>query len=335
MRFPLIHTGRRFFFFTFVVEGRREVLSRLVRGEKRPALLPAGEGVVELWRGLHGLDPHLTASDFVIMPDHVHLLLMVNSEEEFRFNPLVFARWFLWATEAGGAPPPSRWDAPFIPGGSGAVPPSFVWSRDLWVDISFDARQLSAIRRYIRMNPTRHFWKQDHPDMFALHARLRHPALDPTLPWSAVGDITILASPFLYLVRVTRKKPLAELEDEIADHIERARHGWVPVCGFLSPGEREFERRLKALPSSRWVKTVPYGLPPRYDPSVEDSRWLASHRELVLSSFIREQIPPFQITRPGCLAMNERISAMVARVAGLRTTGTSPRTPAEGDCSGG
>ena len=46
MKFPLIHTGRRFFFFTFVVEGRQPVLSRLVRGEKRPVLLAAGERAV-------------------------------------------------------------------------------------------------------------------------------------------------------------------------------------------------------------------------------------------------------------------------------------------------
>ena len=48
MKFPLIHTGRRFFFFTFVVEGRMPVLSRLVRGAKRPVLLPAGERIADM-----------------------------------------------------------------------------------------------------------------------------------------------------------------------------------------------------------------------------------------------------------------------------------------------
>lgn len=106
MKFPLIHTGRRFFFFTFVVEGRRAVLSRLERGARRPALLPAGERVAAVWRALHKIEPHFTASDFVIMPDHVHLLLIVNSEGEFRFNPLVFAHWFLRATGALPPEPP-------------------------------------------------------------------------------------------------------------------------------------------------------------------------------------------------------------------------------------
>ena len=307
MKFPLIHTGRRFFFFTFVVEGRRPVLSRLVRGEKRPVLLPDGERVVAFWRQLHQIEPRFTASDFVIMPDHVHLLLIVNSEGEFRFNPLVFAHWFMEETASDGSP--------------------LVWSRDYWIDISFDSRQLAAIRRYIKMNPARYFWKLDNPDMFRFRANLRHPILNPALKWSAVGDITILASPFLYLVRLTMKKTVEELEDEIAAHIERAKHGWTPVCGFISPGEREFERRLKALPHSRWIKTVPYGLPERYDPSVEDSRWLAAHRQLVLSSFDRAVIPPFKITRPGCLAMNERIAAMVAANDGGEATDAFGATP--------
>ena len=104
MKFPLIHTGRRFFYFTFSVEGRAPVLSQLVRGEKHPRLLPPGERVVSLWRQLHSIEPHFTASDYVIMPDHVHLLLIVNSVGEFRFSPLVFAHWFMDATSDGGLP---------------------------------------------------------------------------------------------------------------------------------------------------------------------------------------------------------------------------------------
>ena len=181
MRFPLIHTGRRFF--TFVVEGRRRVLSRLERGAKRPALTALGERVKAVWAALHKIDAHFTASDFVIMPDHVHLLLIVNSAGEFRFNPLVFAHWWMEATTDGGLCPPippvdwtrfypttqgcggGEGNGPTTQGCGGGQPPSFVWSRDYWIDISFDARQLAAIRRYIRMNPARYFWKQDNPDM--------------------------------------------------------------------------------------------------------------------------------------------------------------------------
>ena len=352
MRFPLIHTGRRFFFFTFVVEGRRQVLSRLERGARRPVLTALGERVKAVWAALHKIDAHFTASDFVIMPDHVHLLLIVNSGEEFRFNPLVFAHWFMVATSDGGQcppiPPVDWWhffpwggqqdgayqqgigggqqdgaypqgigggeqDGAYRQGIGGGEPPSLVaWSPDFWVEISLDSHQLAAIRRYIRMNPARYFWKLDNPDMFLRHGHFRHPILDPALTWTACGDLTLLASPFLFLVRLTMKKTPVELEGEIAGHIERVKRGGIPVSGFLSPGEREFERRLKALPFSRWIKTVPYALPTRFDPSVEDLRYLAAHRELILSSFTEAEAPPFVIRRPLCLAMNERTAAMVA-----------------------
>lgn len=326
MKFPLIHTGRRFYYFTFVVEGRVKVLSRLERGAKRPVLTDTGERVRAVWSALHGIDPHFTASDSVIMPDHAHFLLMVNSGSEFRFSPLVFAHWFMAATSDGGPYPPSPpvdWAAFYQrrggvpPGCGGAAPvvcnPSpFSWSSDFWVEVSFDSRQLSAIRRYIRMNPARYFWKLDHPDMFVRRSRFRHPVLDPSLEWTACGDLTMLSSPFLFPVRLTMKKTLVELEGEIAAHIECAQRGGIPVCGFLSPGEREFERRLKALPLARWIKTVPYSLPARFDPSVEDSRYLSEHRELILSSFTEKEAPPFVIRRNLCLAMHERIATMLA-----------------------
>jgi REP element-mobilizing transposase RayT len=287
MRFPLIYKGRRFFFFTLIVKGRAPILSRLIRGVKRPILTAFGEQVAEAWRGVHSLDAHLTASDFVIMPDHVHLLLMVYSDDTYHFNPLTFAHRFQRLTNA------------------------VAWEQEFWVNISFDTRQLLMIRRYIRMNPMRYFWKCDHPDLFKRISPLKHPILDSTLLWTAVGDITLLASPFLYLVRLTRKKTLEALEEEIQGYLALAQQGWTPVCGFLSPGEREFEKRLKALPQSRWIKTVPYGLPMRYDPSVEDSQWITTRRQLILSSFDAETFPPFEITRAGCLLMNERIAKMI------------------------
>lgn len=334
MRFPLLHTGRHFYFFTFVVEGRQPVLSRLERTAKRPILSRYGERIQACWRTLHQVCTYFTPSEAVIMPDHVHLLLMVNSVEPFHFNPLIFARWFQKLTAMPSNEDaitimtrctPRRWDQVDVVTERAFETTEvgqWCWSKNFWVNISLNSRQLSAIRRYIRMNPVRAFWKHDHPDRFKLCSTLKHPILNATLPWSAIGDITLLASPFLFLVRLTRKKSLEELEPEIAAHLERAQQGGIPVCGFISPGERHFEERLKALSYTRWIKTVPYGLPIRYDPSVEDSRWIAEGRELILSSFDSVQFPPFQITRAGCLLMNERILQMIQALHVSQTTVT-------------
>ena len=94
-------------------------------------------------------------------------------------------------------------------------------------------------------------------------------------------------------------------EQEIAQMVERARRGEVPVCGFLSPGEKELERRLRQEPHARWIKTVAHGLPPRFDPTVEDSRFLAEGRQLLLSSFPVD-VPVFPVNYDNCHLMNAR-----------------------------
>lgn len=110
MRLAFAHHGLQFFFLTICVEGRQAVLSRLVEGAKRPELTRAGECVRALWRAVHGLNPALTASDYVIMPDHVHLLLIVDYDRDPAFKPLVFLHWFMEesarmiATDGGAAP---------------------------------------------------------------------------------------------------------------------------------------------------------------------------------------------------------------------------------------
>ena len=378
MRLAFAHHGLQFFFLTICVEGRQAVLSRLVEGAKRPELTRAGECVRALWRAVHGLNPALTASDYVIMPDHVHLLLIVDYDRDPAFKPLVFLHWFMEesarmiATDGGCAPAPlpraSFSEAGCAPAplpplpttmrrvycpssvgvssiggagvqpapgsrspgrgagaqlapesrspgrGAGAQPPSVAafWERRFWLDLSFSSRQLAAIRRYIRGNPARAIWKWKHPDLFVCHSRIRHPVLDPALPWSACGDLTLLANPFLVAVSLTRRKTPAEHEPEIAALVEKARQGWVIVCGFLSPGEKELGRRLRAEPRARWIKTLAQGLPPRYDPSLADSRELAERRMLLLSA-----LPvgaPFDWNT--CHRMNDLAVSMCKRARG-------------------
>ena len=91
--------------------------------------------------------------------------------------------------------------------------------------------------------------------------------------------------------------------------------GMVPVCGFLSPGEKELERLLRLEPDTRWIKTVAHRLPARFDPTVEDSRYLAEGRQLLLSSFGVE-VPVFPVNYDNCHLINERNEALCARSSG-------------------
>ena len=98
MKMQFHHAGRQFFFITIAIERHPKAnpapqgaLSRLVDEHSRPALLPCGEIVKALLVAMHRCFPCAAISDFVIMPDHVHFLLIVDYSQDPTFSPL-------WAT---------------------------------------------------------------------------------------------------------------------------------------------------------------------------------------------------------------------------------------------
>ena len=380
MKMQFHHASRQFFFITIAIERRSAPqgfggaapvpsprsapqggLSRLVDERSRPALLPCGEIVKALLVAMHRCFPCATISDFVIMPDHVHFLLIVDYSQDPTFSPLwathrlMDAAEILWAlergTDGGSAPEPPEADAALskaitlarqnfgqlivgnhavlpqpistLQGFGGAAPvrsPQSApqgprWNRRCFIELSFDARQLKAIRRYIRLNPARALWKARHPDRFIRFANIRHPVLDPARRWDAMGNLTLLASPFLHHVRLTMRKTAEEHAAEIDSIMERAVRGLVPVSGFISPGEKELLRRLKAEPQARFIKTVPFSLPPRYDPSAEDSRELAADRLLILSGFPQGTPDSRENLRARCNIMNSLAAALCSKAA--------------------
>jgi len=206
---------------------------------------------------------------------------------------------------------PQIGNEPLPAGARGRQPSSFaIWDRSFWLDLSFSSRQLKAIRRYIRLNPARALWKMRHPDRFQRHANIHHPILAANRSWDAIGNLTLLGSPLLFPVRLTRKKTLEEHSAAIDEIVEKARRGMIPVSGFLSPGEKEALRRLKEEPRARFIKMRPCALPPHYDPSAEDSRELAADRLLIISGFPQSVTDAGGIFRANCLLMNDLIIEM-------------------------
>lgn len=305
MKLQFSHRGRQFFFITLTIEGRPPVLSRLA-GEKGPPQLTAlGAAARAVLLALHKVYPCATFSDHVIMPDHVHFLMIVNYDLAPTFNPLWVSFALMEAVEAawarngrGQAPEPpspeaaagllrrtvernraraaefkrlvrtglSREEAahrassaaqagcggavslrfnqgplPAIRAGCGGAAPVRSlprFDRRAYIELSFDSRQLKAIRRYIRLNPARALWKARHPDRFRRFGNIRHAILDPARTWSAVGNLTLLGSPFLFPVRLTLRKTPAEHEPAIREIVVRAKRGEVPVGGGLARTRR-------------------------------------------------------------------------------------------------
>ena len=314
-------------------------------------------------------------SDFVIMPDHLHFLLIVDYGKDATFSPLFVAHRLADAVEAvaertGDAPEPPKETkvdretkralderkiafmaarlreasaaaneaavrgelkvtkglrfGERVGGGAGTAVPvrTVVFARDCYIELSFDSRQLKAVRHYIRLNPARCLWKLRHPDLFVCHRAIkaaRLAALAPRL-FDGLGNLTLLGSPFLLHVRLTLKKTVAEHEAAIVEIVEKAKRGAVPVSGFISPGEKEALRRLKAEPKARFIKLLPSALPDRYDPSAEDSREIAAGRLAILSAAhgtaaisslaMKREPSAAHAFRRNCLEMNDIAKAI-------------------------
>ena len=382
MKLAFSHSGRQFFFITLVVAERREVLSRVVDERSRPTLTRLGEVVRFALRAIHRVWPAATVSDFVIMPDHLHFLLIVDYGKDAAFSPLFVAHRLADAVEAvaertGDAPePPQPAASPddretrraiderkiafmaarlreariaaneaaqrgglkvekgrrfgekvgggvAFAGGAGAAPVrTVVFARDCYIELSFDSRQLKAVRHYIRLNPARRLWKFRHPDLFVCHRAIKAARVAALAPrqFDGLGNLTLLGSPFLFHVRLTLKKTLAEHEAAIAEIVEKAKRGWVPVSGFISPGEKEALRRLKGEPAARFIKLLPSALPDRYDPSAEDSREIAAGRLAILSATrgtaaissleMKRDRSAAHAFRRNCLEMNDIAAAL-------------------------
>lgn len=364
MKLEFKHHGRQFFFVTLALEGRPQVLSRLTENPPGLELTPPGETATAAIRAMHVVFPAVTVSQRAVMPDHIHFLLIINYRLAPELDPVQLCRVFMDAVEEGwrrfpertgetpappdmaallaaaanraGIPAGVRGQSPrpFPPPPPPSVqfPPTLPLSprfdRRCHLELSFDSRQLKAIRRYIRLNPARALWKLRHPDRFLRLPNARHPVLPADRTWQAMGDLTLLSSPFLFHVRLSLRQTPAEHEPGIAAALARAGQGMIPVCGFISPGETELLRRLKASPNARFVKMLPCALPPRYDPSAEDSRELAAGRLLLLSGFpdtpplaphlMRRDPAAAHRFRANCLAMND-LAEKLCQAAAERT----------------
>ena len=114
MKLEYAKRGLQFFFVTLVVAERRQVLSSIAELEAsgqvaaagraaRPALLPLGEIVAAALRAIHRVWPAVTISDYVVMPDHLHFLLIVDYNCDQGIAPLFIAHRFADAVERAQA----------------------------------------------------------------------------------------------------------------------------------------------------------------------------------------------------------------------------------------
>ena len=280
MKLEYAKRGLQFFFVTLVVAERRQVLSSIAELETsgqagasgragRPALLPLGEIVVAALRAIHRVWPAVTISDYVVMPDHLHFLLIADYNRDRGIAPLFIAHRLADAVEMAQALVEQRNGRGFAPNPGIASHPGE------------------------GPNPGRASDPSEGPNP----GRASHPGEGPN-PGRAAGALAerrveFMAGLLREAAAAAREAAPGELKVERGLRLGERRGGAgarAPVRSVVFARDCYIElsfdsRQLKAEPSARFVKLLPHALPARYDPSAEDSREIAAGRLVILSAF--------------------------------------------------
>ncbi|MHB8991420.1 MAG: transposase [Chloroflexota bacterium] len=150
------------YFVTICVQGHQPMFSQVVNGEVQ--LNEYGQVVAECWRELPRHNPDVELDEFVVMPNHLHGVVLIRAGE---------------AIAAAAIASPLQRQRPHgtDPGSLGAIIQSFksvstrklnelrgirgapVWQRDYYDHVIRNDASLHEIREYIASNPLR--WELD------------------------------------------------------------------------------------------------------------------------------------------------------------------------------
>lgn len=253
------YSQRGIYFVTICTEGRRRLFGTVING--RMALNDAGRAAARCWREIPNHFPNVALDEWVVMPDHVHGIIVIERDGAKNLSP---------------PPPPPKGTA--RPNGTSRTIGSMVrgfkigvtkalggdspWQRNYHEMILRDARALNAVRAYIRNNPAQwNVLRFGEPRFFAGNRAL----LD--LPQTA-----FLAS---------RRGEKSFARTFLRGERFFARTECV-ISGFLSPMERDVfdDCLVGGIPV---IQVLARGLPPVFPPHIR--RAMDAGRLLVMTPF--------------------------------------------------
>lgn len=244
-------------------------------------------------------------STFVVMPDHVHLLIRIRDVQPRKSLPVLV--WQLARTlsrvywEVASAHAASGKCAA-AGGGAGSV-----FSPD-WHDWIVKKRgQLDAFRRYVLENPARAWLRRVNAQYFGRVSEVSF--LDRR--WFAYGNSALLGLPVVRPFRCSRSLVRDSPEwNAFTAAAERICPGGAGVGTFMSPCEKECGNRI-AKAGGSWIVLSPDGFGPRWHPPRAKERFCAAGRMLFLSLYPHDSRKPDPATLyRRCHAMGDIVAAM-------------------------
>lgn len=241
-----------------------------------------GQAVKAALREISSIHPALRVYQYALMPDHLHILLGVESalDEILGRKIAMFKIAVNNKTNCNGIFAPGFHDAILNP-----------------------SREFSTVIKYLRSNPYRLAVRRAYPDYFQ---RVNRIELDGK-PYQAYGNLHLLDNPFKEQVVIHR----ADSHDELARKTERwlytAANGGVLVSPFISKAEKEVRTEAEAA-GARIILITHEAFPERFKPSAHEFALCEQGRLLIISLGLP---PKTELTRAHCLSMNSIAKSLV------------------------
>lgn len=196
---------------------------------------------------------------YVIMPDHVHILLQVHERLSMALGQYV--SWFkrqcnIAAQEAAGTTPPGRttgWNAissttidrrvekgvdngPALAGSTASI-----FAPEYHDRILTHKGQLGNMKRYILDNPRRLALKRANPDLFKIRQQMNICGVACT----AMGNMFLAEYPQRQVLQCSRSLRQAEIDAKREECLLEAEKGTIFISAAISEGEKQICRTLR------------------------------------------------------------------------------------------
>lgn len=248
-------------------------------------LTPLGRLVEEEIRAIPAKSQYIQLMEYVVMPDHLHLLIHVFHELPRHLG--VYISRFMGACSRAWRD--LRGDSALLP----------LYEEGYNDRILMRRGQLDTLRRYILDNPRRLMIKRRHPDLFRRNLRLQIGGNE----YDAVGNLFLLRDFDRRAVIIHRRWSASEREAREKEWLETVLNGGVLVSPFISPAEKQL--REKAIESGgRLILLREEGFGEKYKPAGRDFDLCAAGRLLILSPCSSQVGGNHKISRSGALRLN-------------------------------
>lgn len=251
-----------------------------------------GNQIKDAIRNFPIVNPTVRILQYALMPDHLHLILFVESTTEEILGRII-ARFKVEICKKSGI--------------------SNIFEKGFNDQILNKNRKLDVLLRYLRENPGRLAIRRERPDFFK---RVNELTIEK-VRYQAYGNLHLLYNPFKEQVIVHRADNDAKRELNRELWLYTAANDGVLVSPFISKAEKDIRHEAETL-NGNVILITNEPFTERYKPSGNNFA-LCTKGKLLLLSPVDTEITGKKISREVCLKMNGMAKAIAATVWSLQS----------------